>query len=140
MALTPFAEIEDVVAVWGELTLAEETQVTAWLVTASNNLRLTGKQRGVDVDSFIFGDELLTAAAKDAVVEAVRRRLINPTGVRQRSRTVTDGPFSDTSNETIDSAISAGGLYFTADDLIWLPVVTKRSRFGSFTVKSGFRP
>lgn len=138
MALEPFAQIEDVEAVWGDLTVEEEAKVTAWLVTASNNLRLIGRRRGIDVDQFIAGDELLTQAAKDAVVESIRRRLINPTGIRQRSRTVTDGPFSDTSSETIDSAVSAGGLYFNPSDLEWLPG-PPRGRFRSFSVRSGFR-
>lgn len=136
MALTPFADVEDVEAVWGELTVAEEAQVQAWLVTASNNLRLIGQQRGVNVDAYIAGDELLEQAAKDAVVESVRRRLINPDGIRQRSRTVTDGPFSDTAMETVDTALSSGVLYFTDDDLRWLPA--RRSRkIGSFRVKAG---
>lgn len=139
MALPTFAEVEDVQAVWGELTLAEETQVSAWLVTASNNLRLIGRERGVDVDSFILGDDLLEQAAKDAVVESIRRRLMNPEGIRQRSRTTTDGPFSDTSSETIDTAISSGGLYFNDDDLRWLPPVRSgRNRFRSLRAKSGY--
>lgn len=137
MALQPFATVEDVVAVWGELTVAEETQVEAWLVTASNNLRLLGRNRGVDVDSFIDGNELLEQAAKDAVLESIRRRLMNPDGIRQRSRTVSDGPFSDTSSETIDTSISSGGLYFSENELAWLPA-SKRRRFGTIHASSGY--
>lgn len=137
MALTSFASVDDVAAVWGDLSVEEEERVEAWLLTASNNLRLIGRRRGIDVDEYIEGDELLTQAAKDAVIEAIRRRLMNPGGIRQRSRTVVDGPFSDTSSETIDNAVSSGGLYFTDADLSWLP--TARGGLRSFSVRSGFR-
>lgn len=137
MALNPFAEVHDVEAVWGELTVTEEAQVDAWLITASNNLRLIGLERGVSVDSYIEGNELREQAAKDAVIESIRRRLMNPEGIRQRSRAVTTGPTSETESETIDSAISAGGLYFNSDDLRWLPKRSKR-RFGVMRAKSGY--
>lgn len=137
--MADFATVEDVAAVWGDLTVAEEKLVEAWLATASNNLRLIGRRRGINIDDFIAGDEQLTQAAKDTVVESVRRRLMNPDGVRQRSRTVTDGPFSDTTNDTIDSSISSGALTFTDRDLDWLPTPRRRV-FQSFTVRSGFRP
>lgn len=138
MALNPFASVDEVEAVWGELTVAEEAQVEAWLVTASNNLRLIGQERGVNVDTFILGDELLEQAAQDAVVESIRRRLMNPEGIRQRSSTVVTGPTSETESETIDSAISAGGLYFNDDDLRWLPKKPRKRRFGVMRAKSGY--
>lgn len=137
--MDPFADVPHVEADWGELTVAEATQVTNWLVTASNNLRLIGRKRGVDVDAFIAADPVLVQAAQDAVVACVRRRLMNPSGVRQRSTTTVTGPYTDTTSETIDQAVSSGGLYFTDDDLAWLPTAVRR-RFGSFTVRSGFRP
>lgn len=138
MALTPFATAENVAAVWGELTVDEESKVEAWLLIASNKLRLKGRKCGIDVDRFIAGDELLTEAAKDAVVAAVRRVLLNPKGLRQRSVTTTDGPFSDTGSETVDAAISSSAIYIADDDLTWLPC-TPQKRFRSFAVKSGFR-
>lgn len=134
----PFASPSDIEAVWGELSVEEEARVEAWLITASNNLRLIGRRRGLNIDLYIACDELLETAAKDAVVEAVRRRLINPSGIRQRSTTTTDGPFSDTRMETIDSAISAGSLYFTPEELSWLPA-GKKTLLRSFTLRSGFR-
>jgi hypothetical protein len=136
--MDPFADVSDVEADWGDLTVAETAQVATWLATASNSLRLIGRKRGVDVDALIAGDPVLEQAATDAVVSCVRRRLMNPSGVRQRSTTTTSGPYTDSSSETIDSAVSTGGLHFTDDDLVWLPTAVRR-RFGSFTVRSGFR-
>ncbi len=136
MALEPFATVEDVEEVWGELTVAEAETVEGWLKVASTNLRLIGRKRGVDIDRFIAGNELLEEAAKNAVVASVRRVLLNPKGLRQRSMTMTDGPFSDTGSETVDSSISSSRFYFDDDDLIWLPAL-RRQGFGSFRVKAG---
>jgi hypothetical protein len=138
MALDPFATVEDVEAVWGELPVDEESKVEAWLVIASNKLRLKGRKCGIDVDQFIAGDELLSDAAKDAVVASIRRVLLNPKGLRQRSVTTTDGPFSDTGSETVDTAISSSAIYLADEDLTWLPCAPK-NRLRSFSVKSGFR-
>lgn len=133
----PFATSADVEAVWGELTVAETATVDAWLITASNNLRLIGRKRGIDVDKFILGDEVLTQAAKDAVVESVRRRLSNPRAVRQRSINQGAGPFSETSSETVDSSAASGLLYFTDNELIWLPFPPK-NRMRTIHAKSGY--
>lgn len=138
MALAPFALVEDVEAVWGDLTVEDETKVEGWLIVASTNLRLIGRKRGIDVDQYIAGDELLIEAAKNAVVASIRRVLLNPKGLRQRSTTTTDGPFSDTGSETVDTALSSSEFYFSDNDLTWLPPAPKQ-RFRSFGVKSGFR-
>lgn len=137
MALEPFATVEDVEEVWGELTVAESATVDAWLRIASTNLRLKGKKRGIDVDDFIKDDPLLIEAAKNAVVASVRRVLMNPKGLRQRSRTQGDGPFTDTDSETLDSSISASRFYFEDDDLSWLPK-KKTRRYGTIHAKSGY--
>lgn len=138
MALYPFATVEDVVAVWGELTVDEESKVEAWLEVASTNLRLAGRKRGIDIDQYIAGDDLLTEAAKNAVVASIRRVLLNPKGLRQRSATNTDGPFSDTDSETVDTTLSSSQFYFSDNDLSWLPGAPK-SKLRSFAVRSGFR-
>ncbi|MBC9954942.1 hypothetical protein ICM05_09860 [Leucobacter sp. cx-42] len=137
MAFNAFADVADVEAAWGELTIAEEARVRSWLESASTNLRLVGRDRRVDIDALISGNELLAEAAKDTVVASVRRRLMNPRGLRQRSRTVGTGPASESEAETIDSSISAGGLYFEPGELIWLPKPRKR-RFKVLRAKSGY--
>ena len=138
MALDAFADIADVEAVWGDLSVEETAKVGGWLTVASTNLRLIARKRGVDIDAFIAGDELLTEAAKNAVVASVRRVLLNPKGLRQRSTTTTDGPFSDSGSETVDSALSSSEFYFSGSDLDWLPAPPRR-RLRSFTIKSGYR-
>lgn len=133
----PFADLEDVAETWGELTVDEEARINAWIETASNNLRLVGRKRGIDIDAFIRGDEVLLRAALDAVVESVRRRLSNPRALRQRSINFGAGPFSDTGSETVDSSASSGRLYFTDDELQWLPVKPKQ-RLKTVHSRSGY--
>lgn len=133
----PFAILEDVIEAWGELTVDEEKLTQTWIDTASNNLRLIARKRGFDVDTFILGDEVLTRAAHDAVVESVRRRLSNPRAMRQRSINQGAGPYSETSSETVDSTASSGLLYFTDDELQWLPMRPKQ-RFRTIHAKSGY--
>ena len=133
----PFALLEDVIEGWGELTVDEERLVRAWLSTASNNLRLTARKRGIDIDAFIQGEAVLIQAARDAVVESVRRRLTNPRAIRQRSINSGVGPFSDSSTETVDSTASSGLLYFTDMELQWLPF-RPRQRFRTLHANSGY--
>lgn len=133
----PFATSDDVESGWGELTVAETVLVDAWLITASNNLRLIGRKRGIDIDSFIRGNEILEQAAKDAVVESVRRRLSNPKAIRQRSINQGAGPYSETSSETVDSSAASGLLYFTDGELLWLPI-PRKGRFRTIHAKSGY--
>lgn len=138
LTLTPFASVHDVETVWGDLSVEDEAKVEGWLDTASTNLRLIGRKRGINIDQYISGDELLTEAAKNAVVASIRRVLLNPKGLRQRSVTVTDGPFSDSGSETVDTALSASEFYFSDNDLSWLPAAPRRG-LRSFTIRSGFR-
>lgn len=133
----PFALLEDVIEGWGELTVDEERLVQAWLDTASNNLRLTARKRGIDIEAFILNDAVLIRAARDAVVESVRRRLSNPRAIRQRSTNFGAGPFVDSSTETVDPTASSGLLYFTDRELQWLPF-RPRQRFRTLHAASGY--
>lgn len=133
----PFALLEDVAEAWGELSIDEERLVNSWIETASNNLRLEARMRGFDVDQFIQGDDVLTRAAHDAVVESVRRRLSNPRAIRQRSISQGTGAFNDSSTETVDSSASSGLLYFTDSELQWLPTRPKQ-RLKTLHSKSGY--
>lgn len=130
--LTPFATSEDVAAVWGELTTDQETLVEAWLAQASNQVRMIARQRNVDVDSLLTGDPLAAVLVRDAVVNAVKRVLMNPEGYRQLSRT--KGPFTESG--TIDTALSTGMIYIAAADIAGL-FPAPRGRFRSFRVKPG---
>lgn len=130
--LTPFATPEDVAAVWGELSSAQEDLVEAWLGQASNQVRLIARKRNVDLDALTSSDTLASALVRDAVVNAVKRVLMNPEGFRQLSRT--KGPFTESS--TIDTALSTGMIYIADADIAGL-FSNQRGRFRSFRLKPG---
>ncbi|WIB25817.1 Gp19/Gp15/Gp42 family protein [Curtobacterium sp. MCSS17_015] len=131
-ALAPFAEPDDVAAVWGELTGDQEALVEAWLGQASNQLRMIARQRGADADTLVESDPLIGAIMRDAVVNSVKRVLMNPEGYRQLSRT--KGPFTESG--TIDTALSTGMIYIAPADIAGL-FPASRQRFRSFRVNAG---
>ncbi|WP_216819841.1 Gp19/Gp15/Gp42 family protein [Frondihabitans sp. 762G35] len=130
--MTPFASSDDVAEVWGDLTLAEEAKVDAWIAQASTKLRVKARKRNVDIDHLVETDELAKLTAKDAVVNAIKRVLMNPEGYRQKASTT--GPFTESG--TIDTALSTGLIYISDDDLDGLLPRTS-NRIRSFRVRSG---
>ncbi|ARC55982.1 hypothetical protein AS850_02700 [Frondihabitans sp. 762G35] len=132
MEMTPFASSDDVAEVWGDLTLAEEAKVDAWIAQASTKLRVKARKRNVDIDHLVETDELAKLTAKDAVVNAIKRVLMNPEGYRQKASTT--GPFTESG--TIDTALSTGLIYISDDDLDGLLPRTS-NRIRSFRVRSG---
>ena len=133
MAIESFAEPRDIAAVWQPLDPAEEILAPALLRQASTKLRLEARRRNVDIDSLVFGDELIAEAAKDTVVNAAKRVLMNPEAARQMS--VTTGPMTE--SKTMDTALSSGLLYLSDSDLadVFPPVPRRLMR--SFTVRAG---
>lgn len=134
MAFAPFATVDDVVAIWGELTQEEESKVEAWIDQASIDLRVIARNRGVDIDALVAADALAAEVAKNAIVRSIKRVLMNPEGWRQKSTTT--GPFSDSG--TLDTAISTGLVYIADGDIAGLfPRRTGLVR--SFRVNAGLR-
>lgn len=109
MAMEPFAEPSDVVAIYRALSTEETILATGLLAAASLKLRV----RVPRVDEMAAGSELLAEVAKLAVSMAVKRVLMNPDALRQFSETT--GPFSE--SNTVDSAVSSGALYLSDADL-----------------------
>ncbi|WP_163275334.1 Gp19/Gp15/Gp42 family protein [Cellulomonas iranensis] len=136
--LKPFAQPADIVSVWRPLTSEEHKTALGLLLTASNQLRLIGRERRVDVDELIAGDELLAAAAQTAVVNAAIRVLKNPDSLRQYQRSETTGPFTESEGGTYDNTVSAGVLYIDPADLLGLvPVVVDRGLVGTIRLGAG---
>lgn len=127
--MEPLAVPSDIEAVWRPLTAAETVVATGLIAQASLALRL----RVPGVDALITGNELLTAAATAAVVNAVKRVLQNPDLDKQWSETT--GPFTE--SHTVSDAISSGALYFTAADLFGL-VPSTGAVPGTARVRSGY--
>lgn len=103
------AIISDVATRWRPLTSAETITVTVWLDDAWEMLR---------VDSPGIEARMVSGAVTPALVvatlsEAVARKGRNADGKRQESITIDDA----TRSWTLDSAVSAGELYFTESEL-----------------------
>ncbi|UAJ78317.1 hypothetical protein IT072_02395 [Leifsonia sp. ZF2019] len=128
--MTTFATPEDVANVWQPLTTSQEALAENLIEQASNKLRLKGRRRRRDIDVLYATDPLLANAIRDAVVNAVKRVLMNPEALRQYSETT--GPFTE--SKTLDTSISAGGLYLAPGDLI--DIFPGSSGIRSFRVKT----
>jgi hypothetical protein len=124
----PFATVEDIERVWRELTPAEELMAEGLIAEASLKLRVAIP----NIDALVDANHVLRSElAKAAVVNAVKRVLMNPEALRQYS--VTTGPFSE--SKTIDNALSSGFIYIDKGDLVGL--IFKKSAIRSFRVRAG---
>ncbi|MDN4616413.1 Gp19/Gp15/Gp42 family protein [Leifsonia sp. F6_8S_P_1B] len=128
--MAAFADPDDVAEVWQPLTPEQVLVAKALLEQASLKLRLAARRRGRDMDAMVTADDLTAQAARVAVVNAVKRVLMNPEALRQISETT--GPFS--TSKTIDSSLSSGELYIESADLADL--LPGRSPVRSFRVRS----
>ena len=101
---------DDVAAGWRPLTDAEVTTATGLIAEALVLL-------AVKAPAF---ESFPEALAKLAVARAVRRVLKNPDGYRIRgSESIDDYSHS---GGTIDTALSSGEIYFSAEELSWFGV------------------
>lgn len=125
--MEPFAYPDDIEKVWRPLTDEETTLASGLIDQASSKLRALIP----NIDSLIYTDELRQVLARAAVVNAVKRVLMNPEALRQISHTT--GPYTD--SKTLDTAISSGLVYIDSGDLVGLTV--RRSAIRSFRVNSG---
>jgi hypothetical protein len=122
-----FAWVADIEKIWRPLTDAEKVMAEGLIEQASMKLRA----RIPNIDALILGNELRTELARAAVVNAVKRVLMNPEALRVMSTTT--GPFSE--SKTIDTALSSGFVYIDSGDLAGL--IFRKSTIRSFRVNAG---
>lgn len=128
--MDPFALPSDIEAVWRPLT-AEEDAIAFGLIEQASML-LRARVAGIDARAAV--DPVAKAVAQAAVVNAVKRVLLNPGAVRQRSQT--SGPFSESA--TLDSSISTGAVYIDPNDLVGLVSSTGVGLPRTARVRSGY--
>ena len=126
-----YAAGSDLEAVWRTLTDAEYTVAGSLLDQASVKLRALVP----NLDERVSSDPDTAALARAAVVNAVKRVMLNPEGRRQFSRTA--GIFTDSG--TLSDASAAGTIVFTADDLLGL-TRSAGTFLGTARVRSGYPP
>lgn len=115
---------EDVEGIWRPLTDAEKATVDglarySWLILAHEVPGLVDR---------VASDEDLADLVRFELAMAIKRVLANPDFTRQMSTTIDDATVS----RTIDSAVSAGLLYFPESTLERL---RPRRRSGAFSIK-----
>ena len=112
--LTSYAIFEDLEAIWRPLSDAERIVATARIAQASRKVR--GDVPLVDgytIDQRIelgFLDPVMVA---DVVVEMVKRVMVLPDYIRQRSITVDDA----TKSETYDATTSSGVMFIAPTEM-----------------------
>lgn len=122
-----FAHAEDIEDVFRPLTDPERVIAQGLLEQASNKLRA----RVPTIDQLVDLDELKAALARDAVVNAVKRVLMNPEAVTQsESRS---GVFIE--SRRYDASVASALLALDPGDLVGL--LPYKGKFRSVKVKSG---
>lgn len=119
----------DVEQVFRPLTDQEKVVAEGLLEQAARKLWARVPQLGL----LIADDKRKQALAADAVVNAVKRVLMNPNAARQIQST--QGPFQE--SMTIDNAVSTGLLYIDPQDLVGL-IPTAHRKVRNFHVQPGF--
>lgn len=127
----PLATPADVVEMFRPLDEQETTNATAMLRYVSAKIRAKVPNLDARVTAGTLDPDLVMLAA----ITPVKRVLMNQEGVKQKSENT--GPFSD--SFTLDSAISTGLLYISAEDVEDLAVKAPVRRFGSINVSMGLR-
>jgi hypothetical protein len=132
----PFADVQDVQAIWRPLSDDESVLVAAWIIEASQQVRdEVPDVGGLDVDERVAlaadaAHYLSAATVRSVVARMVRRVLMNPEGARQRSQSVDD--YSE--SVTVDSSLSSGEMFISPREMARLLGSRGGSGGGAFSV------
>lgn len=123
MANTSFATIEDVTALWRNMTTQESEKAENLLPIVSDSLRVEAEMRGYNLDAMVEDNTALASVAKSVTVDIVARTL----------RTATDGePMSQESQSALGYswsgtfAVPGGGLPIMRNDLKRLGILRQK--------------
>jgi len=129
--MTTFANVSDVSTRLGRpiTSEAEVAQVNAWLSDAEALIR----GRILDLDERVAAAPAYEDAVVSVEANAVVRKIQNPEGLRQTTRSVDDGSIT----KTRDSVLSDGQLRITDEEWALLLGVDD---VGAFSTRPGFEP
>ena len=118
--------IQDVQARLGRvLTDLEQAQVNAWL----EDLGALVRARVPDLEEQLDAGTMDRSVLKLVFVQAIRRLLLNPEGLRQYTESIDD--YSVT--KTVDSSVSSSALYLSDDEWAMLLPATAD---GAYTIRA----
>lgn len=124
--MTNYATLEDIAAIWREMTEDEAARASALLPVVCASLRTEAKKRGQDLDARIGADEDLAVVAKSVTVDVVARALMTSTEgepVTQAQETSPDYSWS------ASYLVPGGGLFIKDTELERLGI-QRRQRVG----------
>ena len=76
--MSDFATVDDVIALWRDLSIAERERVEALLPVVSDSLRMEARKAGKDLDEMVADDTALANVARSVTVDVVARTLMTP--------------------------------------------------------------
>ena len=129
---TPYADIEDIEALWRPPTEAETARALALLPIISDRIRYEAAQVGMDYDEKLAEDPVLASVAKGVTVDIATRALMTATS------TGTLGPMTQVSESAGGYSVSGtflnpgGGLFIKRDELKALGI--RRQRYGGLGI------
>lgn len=129
---TPYADIEDIEALWRPLTEAEKARALSLLPIISDRIRFEAAEVGMDYDAILAEDPVLASVAKGVTVDVVARTLMTPTSSGAY------GPMTQISESAGGYSASGtflnpgGGLFLKRDELRTLGI--RRQRYGGLGI------
>lgn len=123
--MTPFATVDDLIALWRPLSPEEQTRATALLPVISDRLRLEAEKVGKDIDHMIADSVTYESVVKSVTVDIVARTLMTSTNQE---------PMTQYSESALGYTVSGtfltpgGGLFIKRDELKALGL--RKQRYG----------
>lgn len=130
--MTEYATIEDVKALYRDLTEEEEAKATALLPVVCARIRQYAKNVGRDFDAMIEGNEDLAVVAKSVTVDVVARTIQTPTSGAPLSQFSESGMGYSASGTFL---VPGGGIFIKNAELRQLGIA--RPKYGMIDLCGG---
>ena len=120
-----YATVQDVIAIWRELTAAEQTRAEVLIPVICSSLRQEAAKVGKNLDELVETDEDLAQVAKSVVVDVVGRTLMTSTNQEPMTQ-YSESALGYTASGSF--LIPGGGLFIKKSELARLGL--RRQRIG----------
>lgn len=125
--MAAFATVDDLTALWRNLTIEEQGRAAALLEVVSDCLRVEAEKVGKDLDSMVSVSGSYAAVVKSVTVDVVARTLMTSTNQEPLSQfSQTAGPYSSSGTYLVPG----GGIFVKRSELARLGL--RRQRIGAF--------
>ncbi len=112
--MSDFAEVQDVIDLWREVTPQEKERAEKLLPIISDSLRMEAKKVGKDLDKMLEEDTELVNVAKSVTVDVVARTLMTSTDSEPMTQT-TESALGYSFSGTY--LVPGGGLFIKKSEL-----------------------